>query len=119
MKKILVIMLAIFFASVIGLFVVYIYPKYYNPYLSSLFWSLSGTSLGFILGTYRRNKVDQQVAKKVFIRILSICIILISISILIFLIFKSEGLILILIINVLGLGSAIWMLTKIPKVDEN
>jgi len=119
MKKMIIIMVTIFIGSMIGLFTIYINPAAYKVYLNSLFWSLGGTSLGFILGSYQRNKATRQISKKVFYQVTTICITTVLASIIAFIALKEISFIAILIFNILGLITAIWMLAKHPKLDND
>ncbi|MDX9771554.1 MAG: hypothetical protein RBT19_14425 [Tenuifilaceae bacterium] len=119
MKRLIIILLVVFVGSVIGLFLIYTYPEIYRNYLNALFWSTSGTSLGIILGTYKKNKNDVQVSKSVFMRVVLVCLISLSISIIMFLIFKEKSFVSILTINIIGLIVSIVMLIKGQKNADN
>lgn len=112
MKRLIIILLVVFVGSVIGLFLIYTYPEIYRNYLNSLFWSTSGTSLGIILGTYKKNKNEVQVSKRVFLGVVLVCFISLSISIITFLILKEKSFISILSFNIIGLIVSIVMLIK-------
>lgn len=106
------IMTIIFFISVIGLIISYLYPELHRNYLLPMFFSLGGTSLGTILGTYVRIKKQIQLPKIVLFQILIICLSCITLSIIIFLILRNNGLVEILVINIAGLAFSIWILIK-------
>ena len=110
-------MLTIFIVSVIGLFVIYIYPEVYRLYLNSLFWSLAGTSMGYILGTYKRYKAEKQITRTTFYQIILICIIAITASFVAYMALNRSGIILIIGINIIGLSLAVWMLLRKPKLE--
>jgi hypothetical protein len=103
------------FVSVTGLLIIYLYPELHRKYLVPMFFALGGTSIGTILGTYVRNRKQIHIAKTIFFWILIICLICVTLSITVFLIFKNKGLVEILIINIVGLVISIWILIRVGK----
>jgi hypothetical protein len=106
------IMTIVFFVSVMGVIIIYLYPELHRNYLFTMFFSLGATSLGTILGTYARLKKQFQIPRIVLFQIVIICLSCITLSLIIFFILRSKGFLEILLINLAGLVISIWLLIK-------
>jgi hypothetical protein len=106
------IMTIVFFLSVTGFIIIYLYPELHRNYLFTMFFSLGATSLGTILGTYARLKKQIQLPKIVLFQIALICLSCITLSLIFFFILRDKGFLEILVINIAGLVISIWLLIK-------
>ncbi len=103
---------ATLFICIIGLVIIYLFPKYFNYNLQTGFLSLAGTSLGTLLGQYSKHKKNISITKNIFFRVIFICFSCIGLSIVIFLLLHERGFFSILILNAIGLGISIKILAK-------
>jgi len=106
------IMTIVFFMSVMGLIIIYLYPELHRNYLFTMFFSLGATSFGTILGTYVRLKKQIQLPKIVLFQIVIICLSCITLSLIIFFILRNKGFLEILVINIAGLVISTWILIR-------
>jgi len=108
-------MIILFFISVMGIFITAVYGSNFI----SFFLGLGGAAFGGFLGCFVRSKKGQILPKNIFFRVLLLCLATVSFSVIGFMLFKEKNLIPIVILNVVGLITAIGMLVTGTKKSEH
>ena len=116
MKTIVITITILWLLITVTIFSFYYIPNYSN-FIHTPLLALTGFFLGYTLGIIKKKK-DYFISLNTLYLTIIICLISILLSISSYFIFKENSLILIIIINIIGMGATIILLRKQVKLKN-